>query len=181
MNKFLCTALTMACALAAPAVHAADTFYLGAGIGTRGNLHIQTPAGTQDNTNNPLPFKVFGGYELTDNFALEAGYTDFGKYKFAQLGTSDIKAFHLVAKGSMKLGESWALFGKVGASHIKLDHAGLSLADISETRPMLAAGAEYAITKNLALGLELVNHGTVRSPTTNLKLRQLQASVRYSF
>ncbi len=81
----------------------------------------------------------------------------------------------------MKLGESWALFAKAGAAHTKVRHAGVALAGISETRPMLGIGAEYMITKDLALGLELVNHGTVKSPTTKLNLRQAQASVRYSF
>ncbi len=139
------------------------------------------PEGKQDNINHPRPFKVFGGYELTDNFAIEAGYTDFGKYKFAMPGTVDIKTFHLVAKGSIKLGESWALFGKAGASHAKIEHPGFGLGDLSDTRPMLAIGAEYAITNKLALGLELVNQGTVKSDNAKLNLRQAQVSVRYSF
>lgn len=181
MNKQLRASLFLACVCVAPAVHAADTYYVGAGIGTRGTLHRGTPTGTVDNINHPRPFKVFGGYELTDNVALEAGYTDFGKYKFALPGTVDIKSYHVLVKGSMKLGESWALFAKAGASHARVRHAGVALENISETRPMIGIGAEYAITKDLHLGLELVNHGTVKSSTTKLNLRQLQAGVRYSF
>ncbi len=93
MNKLLSASLILA--LAAPAVHATDTFYAGAGIGTRGTLHRGTPAGTVDNINHPRPFKVFGGYEFTDLFALEAGYTDFGKYRFPVPGTVDIKSYTL--------------------------------------------------------------------------------------
>lgn len=181
MNKLLSASLILACAFTAPAVHASDTFYVGAGIGTRGTLHVATPAGTRDNTNHPRPFKAFGGYEFTDTFALEAGYTDFGKYKFPVPGTIDIKSYHVVAKGSMKLGESWALFAKAGAAHTMVSHDGMAREDMSETRPMLGIGAEYLITKDLALGLELVNYGTLKSPTSKLNMRQAQASLRYSF
>lgn len=181
MNKLVCTAALLAATLSAPAVRAADTFYLGAGIGTRGTLNLDTPAGKIQNTNHPRPLRVFGGYNLTDNFAIEAGYIDFGKYKFSVPSTVDISTFHIAARGNIKFGESWSVFAKAGASRIKVEQTGVNLGDLSDTRPLLGIGAGYAVTKNIALELEFLDSGTVKSEKGKLNLRQVQASVRYTF
>jgi OOP family OmpA-OmpF porin len=181
MNKLLYTTMLVAAALAAPAVRAADTFYVGAGIGTRGTLYLDGPAGKLENTNHPRPFKMYAGYDFTDHFALEAGYKDFGKYKFAIPASVDIDAFYVAAKGSVKVSESWALFGKAGVSHVNVDVTGASLGEFGKNRALLALGADYSITKNLALGLELSDFGRRKSSRGNLGLYQFEANVKYSF
>ena len=181
MNKLVCTAALFAATLSASAAHAADTFYLGAGIGTRGTLNLSTPAGPIQNTNHPRPVRVFGGYNVTDHFAIEAGYLDFGKYKFTVPATVGISAYQVAARGNLKLGESWAVFAKAGASHIKVEQNGVGLGDLSETRPLLGIGTGYALTKDIALEVEFLHSGKVKSERARLNLRQVQASVRYTF
>jgi OOP family OmpA-OmpF porin len=181
MNKLLCSTMLLAAALAAPAVRAADTYYMGAGIGTRGTLYLDGPAGKLENTNHPRPFKVYAGYDFTDNFALEAGYKDFGKYKFAIPASVAIDGFYVAAKGSVKVSESWTLFGKAGVSHVNVDVKGASLGEFGKYRALLAIGADYSITENLALGLELADYGRRKSSKGNLGLYQFEANLKYSF
>ena len=124
---------------------------------------------------------MFGGYQLTDHFALEAGYKDFGTYKFDLPASVDLSAFQVAARGSVKVGESWTLFAKAGASRVKIEQTGIDLGHRSETRPLLGLGAGFAVTKNIGLELELLDSGTLRSDQGKIFLRQLQANVKYSF
>ena len=181
MNKLILTTAILAAATVAGSVKAADNFYLGAGAGRSGTLHLDGPNGTQKNTNHPIPVRLFGGYNFTDNVAIEAGYKDFGKYKFDLPASSDIDGYYLAAKGSMRVGESWSLFGKAGVSHVNVDTTGPSFGKFDSNRAMFGIGADYSITPNLALGLELINYGRRKSDKGTLGLGQVEATVRYSF
>ncbi len=46
---------------------------------------------------------------------------------------------------------------------------------------MFGFGAEYRVTGNVALGLEVMNYGRRKSEKGTLGLGQIEASVRYSF
>lgn len=181
MNKLLCTVALLAAALATPAARAADSFYAGAGVGTRGVLNLHGPGGKIETSSRPRTYRAFGGYELTDHFAIEAGYKEFGTFKFGVPAEVDISAIQLAARGNMKLGESWSLFAKAGVSRIKVEQTGVNLGDLSKTRPLLGIGAGYALTNNVGLELEFLDSGSVRSEKGKLNLRQLQANVKYSF
>ncbi len=181
MNKLLYATVAIAVTLTSPVAFAADPFYVGAALGTRGTLNIATPAGSVQNTNHPTPYRVYGGYNVTENFAIEAGYKDFGKYKFALPASVSIDAFYVAGKGSVKVGESWSLFGKIGVSHVNVDENGVPPSDFQKRRAMFALGADYSITSNVALGLEVSNFGKRTSGNGKLALGQLEASVKYSF
>ncbi len=181
MNKLLYATLAVAAVLSSPVATAADPFYLGAALGTRGTLNLATPPGSIQNTNHPTPYRVYGGYNVTEHFAIEAGYKDFGKYKFALPASVDIDAFYVAGKGSVKVGESWSLFGKIGVSHVNFDATGVPPTDFQKRRAMYALGADYSVTSNVALGLELSNFGKRTSGNGKLALGQLEATVKYSF
>jgi OOP family OmpA-OmpF porin len=181
MNKLLYTTMLLAAALAAPAVRAADTFYVGAGVAARGTMFVDDGAGKRESSNHPSPLKVYAGYDFTDNFALEAGYKDFGKYKFANAASVAIDGLYVAAKGSVKVSESWALVGKAGVSRVNIDVDGAALGEFGKYRALLALGADYSITKNLALELELANYGRRKSSKGDLGLYQLEANLNYSF
>lgn len=181
MNKLLCTTMLLAATLTAPRVYAADTFYVGAGVGNGGTINLQTPDAKVETSSRPRTYRVFGGYELTDNFAIEAGYKTFGRFEFGIPATVDVSALQLAARGNMKLGESWSLFAKAGVSRIRVEQEGVSMGDLSDTRPLLGIGAGYALTKNIGLELELLDSGSVRSDKGLLHTRQFQANVKYSF
>jgi hypothetical protein len=181
MNKFFCTTVLLAATVAAPAVRAADTFYLGAGLGSRGTLYLGSPAGTIENSNHPRPYKVYGGYAFSDHFALEGGYKNFGDYKFSNGAKVGIDGYYAAAKGSVKVSPSWTLFGKVGVTHVNVDVSGASLGEFGKQRALLALGADYSITDKLSLGLELSDFGKRQSGKGSLGLKQLEANLSYRF
>lgn len=183
MNKLSGAALTLIAALAAVPALAADDFYLGAAIGTQGKMTFSSGAGSIDNTNHPRNFSLHGGYVLSDRFAIEAGYTSFGDFKFGSVAEADLSALHLAAKASFPVSEAWSVFGKAGVVRHSIDisRAGATLVDMSKVRGLLGVGVEYHQSPKLSVALELVDYGRVREPGLDLKARQLQAGVNYRF
>jgi OOP family OmpA-OmpF porin len=68
-------------------------------------------------------YKVFGGYQFTPNFGLEAGYFDLGQFGLAATttpaGTLDgqvhVKGFNLDLVGTMPLSDRFSVLGRIGA------------------------------------------------------------------
>lgn len=65
-------------------------FYVGAGLGA--GINYFTPTNNAVNASNAdhasMAYRIFGGYNLDKNFALELGYTNFGYYKNSASGDS---------------------------------------------------------------------------------------------
>lgn len=67
-------------------------------------------------------FKLYGGYQLNRNFALEAGYVDLGEVSYSGTfdgepvtnGQIETSGLNLSAVGILPVGQSFSLFGKVG-------------------------------------------------------------------
>lgn len=86
---------------------------LGAGLSTSGFQRDQ----------RGVAYRVFGGYQMTRNFALEAGYFDLGKFGFTTSTTppgtlrGDIKlrGFNLDLVGTLPLTDHWSALARVGA------------------------------------------------------------------
>ena len=121
-----------------------------------------------------MAYKLFLGYQYTPNFALEAGYADLGKYDAKVVG--DIIGFPLDLRGEVKsravfvdavgilpLTPEFSMFGKVGAAYARTKATasatflGARESDSdsdSEYVPKAGFGAEYALTKTVALRAE---------------------------
>lgn len=118
-------------------------------------------------------WKLFAGYKLNRNFAIEGGYADFGRFTakaggvigtpVAIKGRVDAYAVFVDAVGILPLGDSLSAFGKAGAAytHTKTRATGswagfvdsFSVSD-SEVVPKLGLGAEYSVTKSVAVRAE---------------------------
>lgn len=183
MNKLFVTALSLIAALAAVPATAADDFYLGAAIGTQGKLTFSNGAGTMDNTNHPRAYSLYGGYVLSERFAIEAGYSSFGDFKFGSVAEADLSALHLAAKASFPVSDAWSVFGKAGVVRHSIDitNSGRTAFDMTKVRGLLGVGVEYHQSPKLSVALELVDYGKVREPGLDLKTRELQAGVNYRF
>jgi OOP family OmpA-OmpF porin len=62
-------------------------------------------------------FKIFGGYQMSRNFAVELGYADLGKVTASGPGESrelSSTAWEIMAVGIFPLEKSFSLFGKIG-------------------------------------------------------------------
>jgi OOP family OmpA-OmpF porin len=177
MNKLLCATMLLAATLAAPAVHADDAYYIGAGISKHGTLYLDGEV----NKNSPQPYSAYAGYGLNEHFALEAGYMSFGKYKFSGPASIDLSALYLAGKGSIKLGESWSLYAKAGVARYAMDVNFNPEKDLHKLQPLIGVGFDYRITKDIALGLEYNDFHSFKTRTGKITTRQLQATVKYSF
>ena len=183
MNKSFYSAMALLAMLAAPAVHAADEkFYVGAGLSSGGSLTISDGAAKFDNTNNPMALSLYGGYNFTDNIAIETGYTHFGKFKFAAPVILDLNAFHVAAVGRVALGESCSVLGKLGVARNSMKASVPGASDTSSTtRPLFGIGADYRLAKNLSLALELTDYGTTKDNGLHITRRKLEAGVKFHF
>lgn len=67
-----------------------DNFYMGAGLGV--GINYFTPTNTAVSAANAdhssVAYRLFAGYNLNKNFALELGYTNFGYYENSASGNS---------------------------------------------------------------------------------------------
>jgi OmpA-OmpF porin, OOP family len=122
-------------------------------------------------------FKLFGGYRYNQNFALEGGYTDLGKFNARRDVTAPVigsisrdmktSGFDLAAVGIFPIQNGFSLFGKIGAmytmtrSSISINGALLPAAGLtdlsprrSEWNPKFGIGAGYDFSSGLGLRLE---------------------------
>lgn len=176
--------LVAAAALATiPACAADNDFYVGAALATKGSLDLRTPAGRVAPDSRSLPFKLYGGYNFNDRFALEAGYTSFGKFKYSQGRSVDLDAFHVAAKGAVHISEAWTAFGKVGAVRHNIDVTGDTppVREQSKVKPLIGVGIAYKMAPDLKLEVELASYGRIRNDSGRLAFRQLQAGLNYAF
>ncbi|QLB13221.1 OOP family OmpA-OmpF porin [Bisgaardia hudsonensis] len=158
-------ALTIAAlaTVSAQAAPQANTFYAGAKAGWAsfhdGFKQLETDGvGTRRNS---VTYGVFGGYQITDNFAVELGYDDFGRVKAKYNGKVTDKmtnhGAHLSLKASYPVLNGLDVYGRVGAALIRSDykpnfdsesksllvkHAD-SKSHSTKVSPVFAAGVEY--------------------------------------
>ena len=72
-------------------------------------------------------YKVFGGYQLNQNFAVEGGYFDLGKFGYTASttptgtlsGNMRVTGLNLDLVGSLPLAERFSAFGRVGVNYAR--------------------------------------------------------------
>lgn len=183
MNKLLASALALCAISAAPMAHADDPMYLGATIGQRTGLVLDTNGTRENGTNEPRSFSLRGGYEFNEHVGIEAAYTSFGKHHFASGASVNMGALSLAAKGSMALNDKFSLFGKAGIARHTLKLAGTAddNGSYSKARALFGAGVAYRVTEHVGLTAEVVDYGTLRTGAGELKLRQFEAGINVKF
>lgn len=131
-------------------------------------------------------WKFFMGYKVNQNFAIEGGYVDLGKYTANVSGMdggvkatidASVKsyAYFVDVVGILPLGGDFSLFGKVGGAYTNTKaeasaaYGGVSASDsIKENKfvPKVGAGAEYNITKSIAVRGEFERYMNVGDSDT---------------
>nr|WGC84410.1 hemagglutinin antigen [Avibacterium paragallinarum] len=158
----------------AQAAPQANTFYAGAKAGWASfhdgvnQFDVQQNPYFQGVLRNSVTYGVFGGYQITDNLAVELGYDDFGRAKARQNGQTIAKhtnhGAHLSLKASYPIIEGLDAYARVGAALIRSDYktvgAAASQLQLHEhslkVSPVFAGGLEYNLPSlpELALRLE---------------------------
>ncbi|HDR1007683.1 TPA: porin OmpA [Pasteurella multocida] len=179
-------ALTIAALAAASVAQAApqpNTFYVGAkagwasfhdGLNQVKDFDKAGNAGSFGFKRNSVTYGVFGGYQITDNFAVELGYDDFGRAQLRNaVAGKEAKTIakhtnhgaHLSLKASYPVLEGLDVYARVGAALVRSDYKLYdkektpSLQNYQRTHstqvsPVFAGGLEYAFIPELALRVE---------------------------
>lgn len=142
-------------------------FYLGGSLGSSSfsvpSHGISAPAGGKKADKSGTAFKVYGGYRLTENFGVEAGYARLGRVSqwasvngqpTLQSGSGD--AFYGAATVHWPLGDSFALNGRLGLARGKISGNHSQTASGQKISGhafgmMAGVGAEYRMSRNISL------------------------------
>ena len=116
-------------------------------------------------------YKIFGGYQLNRNFALEGGYFDLGNFGYTATtvptGTLDgrikLRGLNLDLVGTVPLGEKFSVFGRAGLNYAQAHDSfgGTGAVRVANPNPRkndtnykLGLGLQYALSESLALRAE---------------------------
>ena len=193
---------TLAAALAAPAAFAQNAapissgWYMGGSIGRTtqdaDNAAITNGLAAQgltttsiDSDDRDRGYKVFGGYQLNRNFAIEGGYFDLGSFGYtaqtaplgSQSGDVRYKGVNLDLVGILPITDKFSAIGRVGVTSAKASGsygatgaAGLPYGSASHsersTNPKVGVGLMYDFTPSLGVRVEAERY-RVKDPFSN--------------
>ncbi len=188
MKKLIIALVTTAAAAAMGAAHA-EGGYVGAGVSTSDHNFKLGGASNVDGDGWKAAGKIFGGYEFTPVWGVEAGYTDLrsadGTYNIGTTPGSintDGSRTYLAAKATMPVNDQVSVYGKLGVGYSKLDVSttvpGASWND-NKTEAYGGIGAQYNLNKQVALTLEYERYG--KSKDIGAKADAITVGARYSF
>ena len=121
--------------------------------------------------------KLFGGYQLNPNFAVEGGYFDLGRFNYSGVtsggtynGNTRSHGLNLDLVGTLPLSDRFSVLGRVGAAYARTRDSSSSTgfappvtANMSrnDTHVKYGVGLQYAITDALSLRGELERYHRV--------------------
>lgn len=140
---------------------------------------------------NDTAFKLFGGYQVNRNFAVELGYTDLGKAKASFSGFGDVSiaasGFEALAVGIVPINPQWSLIGKLGLFRWDVDfNDGTGLVgsgSASGTNVTYALGVGYQFTPKAAVRVEYQQYKDIGDENVTGKgdVNVIGANVLYRF
>jgi OOP family OmpA-OmpF porin len=122
----------------------AEGLYAGASLGSP---HYADRIDGLSGNGSGLAGKLFGGYQWSPNFGLEAGFADLGHIDHQDARVDGDAAF-VDAVGSWPLTGQWSLLGRVGVARVDLN---TSAGDDSGTGLKFGLGAQYDLTPSVSL------------------------------
>jgi OmpA-OmpF porin, OOP family len=167
--------LAGAIAAAFVAMPASAQWYVGGGVGSSkfsgadGVTPTTPPLTLTGADSSKASVKIYGGYQFTPNWGVEAQYSDLGNRDLTVrngagvvLATGSLKAsqFSIAGTGTLPLSNNFSLFGKLGISnnHGKVSAAGITDRG-SKTSPMIGVGVAYNFTPKLSARFEYEDFG----------------------
>ncbi|MEJ7808058.1 MAG: outer membrane beta-barrel protein [Telluria sp.] len=184
-NTLLATLLlSSSCAIASPG-------YVGINVGT--TTHTVSFDG-DSGSENTTGARVYGGYQVSPRFGMEAGYVHFGKVSETEDGlTVNFKptAIYAAVTGTMPVSPSFNLFGKLGVSRnsatfgVTFENDSVSMKKTSATA-MFGIGVQYKMSDSMSLVAEYENFGKVAKFDegdfkANFKAQMISIGLRNAF
>ena len=116
-------------------------------------------------------YKIFGGYQLNKNFAVEGGYFDLGKFSYTATtvpagtlnGNIKLRGLNLALVGTVPLTEKFSVFGRAGLNYAQArdSFSGTGAVQVTNPNPSkndtnykFGLGLQYAFTDALAMRVE---------------------------
>lgn len=168
-------------ALSATSAFAESGFYAGAGVG---QVSIQEEEDGLDLDASDTSFKVFGGYQVTEHFAVELSYIDGGTAEDTIQGV-DIEISSDGVQGSLlgivPIGDRFALYGRAGILSWEAElYASFGNSFLSETTEgedfAWGVGGKFVVTPNLLVRVEFEG-----ADLDGTDMRNVSAALAYSF
>ncbi|WP_415838198.1 outer membrane beta-barrel protein, partial [Polaromonas hydrogenivorans] len=123
------------------------------------------------NDDRSTGYKIFGGYQVNKNFAVEGGYFDLGNFGYTATtvpaGTLDgrikLRGLNLDLVGTLPLSEKFSVFGRAGLNYAQArdSFSGTGAVQVANPNPRkndtnykLGLGLQYALTESLAVRAE---------------------------
>jgi OOP family OmpA-OmpF porin len=128
------------------AAHAED-FYVGGSVGAP---YYHDSINGIGGTGGGTGLKVYGGYQLTPNFAVEGGLFRLGRTTDSN-GTAKVRGGYLDGVGSYEFSPRWSALGSVGVAEGRFS---TTLGNDSSPALKLGAGLQYDLTKTVAVRLK---------------------------
>lgn len=157
MNKMKILSAMLLTAGMVGSVAAANGFYAGASAG-EASIDACGDAGALGLTacdDSDTGWKIFGGYDLTENFALEAAWADFGEMTASAPGVTggiEGEGFVMDVKGTLPVADQFGVFGKVGFIMWDAEGRGaLSGLDDDGTDFAYGVGAQYMLNEQFGI------------------------------
>ncbi len=142
IKPFLGTLLVVG-SLATATAHA-EGFY---GGGALGGQSYPDQINGNATSGSALSGKVFGGYQINPNFAVEAGIAELGALNSLG-GQVDSYGTFVDAVGVLPLNNQWSLLGRAGVAHMAIN---TPTGDDGGNGLKVGLGAEYALSKTMAI------------------------------
>lgn len=151
------------------------------------NLYVGAGAGAAwNNVNSPATsFRADAGYNFTDNWALEVGTT--GVTQSGGAGDQSMQYYDLSVKGTLPLGDVFALFAQVGGAYGSPGGIGgnVSFSNFNAGQLqagwsfMSAAGIQMNVTRQVSFNLTDYYYYSAPNPQGNTDV--VLAGIKYNF
>ena len=185
VSRVVAVALAAAGLMLVPTAHAQwllkqDTgLYIGAAAGqskVRNFCNDVAASGFPSCDEKDVTWKLSAGYNFSRNFAVEAGYVDWGKFTFGNAvvsGNVKARGFELLAVGIFPVYQNLSAYGKLGFVRWDADfgaRAGSAAvtADEKGTEFTFGFGLSYDFTNNIAARLEWQRYADLIVDTLSL-------------
>ncbi len=150
----------------------AQGFYVGAGVGRSDlddscdELRDDPSIAVIDCDDTDTGWKLFGGYQFTQHFGVEAAYVDLGEAsaRAITLGVpvrakAEVDGFGIFATGALPVGGSFSIVGKLGGFYSDVDvKASAPRVRVSDDESSLGlaagAAAQYDVNERVVLRIE---------------------------
>lgn len=150
------------------------------GIYAGGNLGVPDwrsgVNGVEDNSHG-VTGKLYGGYQVTPNLGVEAGYEALGHIDDG-IGEARGHGVFLDAVGTLPVAPQWSLIGRAGVAHGDID---TSDGDDTSSGLRVGLGAQYDITPTVALRGEVERNHFTNVFDNKLNVDQYTVGVKVGF